>query len=207
MDRQNAARRGDLDSIVELLRSDPWFDSGSWLAKGIAGIKPTAFGDRVSMGPANIEPREMKRWIEMGWLEPASDDAIRVNLLMPGQAITMMALKLHEADQRISLQGGNNVDPTTRFMLLAIAQNHKFDMGFITKFFSSDPAIRGWENLLSRSNRKQLKGMLENILWLQEQGWALPAGVDLRRYWQETLGDAVQAKDSDLYDELENMLK
>jgi RHS repeat-associated protein len=201
MDRQNAARHAVVGGIQELFCS----------------MLPSMFfftGDKASIGPANIEMREIRRWVNLGWLDKSvlEGGSILTNAQLdlvgdPSFAIQAMRIKLHEADWRISFFGGNNVDPTERFMLLMIAQN-KLEISRIQNFFKYGAEVGWGKYILSKKdgvNEDQFREMMENILRLQSQGWTLPAGVDLWKYWDETLRPSIEKEYPELCEAVDRM--
>jgi hypothetical protein len=87
-------------------------------------------------------------------------------------------------------------------MLLTIAQNNLYE-GNIKSFFEAGGSSAAWENLLTDGNKTQITRMLDNVLWLQEQGWSLPSNVDFGWFWNHVLKDIIGSNYdlSDRFDE------
>lgn len=148
-------------------------------------------GEKISMGPANIEMKELKHWTEIGWWDEPVDQ--RRLLHDTKMSIWFMRMKLAEADSLISFYGGPNVSSCDRFLLLTLAQNavaysHN---AMIQRFFDEFGGQWTTGALASKGSVTQMANMLENVHRLySEYGWALPTGVtyqQLASFWRSTL--------------------
>lgn len=133
----------------------------------------------ASVGIAQLRPEEVSDW---------APELVGQDLLAPEVAIRVMAAKLDKANQYI-LRTYPAVDPTDRYMLLAIVQNTSNQgamHGTIDTFFKT--ARRDWDSMLNSAQgqrlswRKQLRLVLVHADWLLEQGWHRPAGLDRDRW-------------------------
>jgi hypothetical protein len=99
-----------------------------------------------------------------------------------------MAAKLDAANQYI-VRSYTAVDPTDRYMLLAIVQNtsNQADMQSTIDFFFRG-AKRDWNVMLASAQgqrlnwQKQLRLVLVHADWLLEQGWRRPVDLDRDRW-------------------------
>ncbi len=135
--------------------------------------------DNISIGIAQLRKEEVVLWAP--YLHG-------VDLLLPDAAIRIMIAKLNRANSYI-LRTYPEVDATDRFMLLALAQNAASDSTIRTTvdyFFEN--ASADWGEMLASERAKemdwqeQLRLVLLHLVWLVEQGWAIPDGLDLDRW-------------------------
>jgi hypothetical protein len=133
----------------------------------------------ASVGIAQLRPEEVVYW---------APELVGQDLLAPEVAIRVMAAKLSKANHYI-LRTYSAVDPTDRYMLLAIVQNTSSEPAMrrtIDYFFHG--AKRNWNEMLysaqgERLNwRKQLRLVFLHADWLLSQGWEKPAGLDSTRW-------------------------
>ncbi len=151
----------------------------------------------ASVGIAQLRPEEVVYW---------APELVGQDLLAPEVAIRVMAAKLSKANHYI-LSTYSAVDPTDRYMLLAIVQNTSDEPAMrrtIDYFFQG--ARRDWNEMLysaqgERLNwRKQLRLVFLHADWLLSQGWEKPAGLDSTRWatvaFSEEPGDPVASGDN-----------
>ena len=151
----------------------------------------------ASVGIAQLRPEEVVYW---------APELVGQDLLAPEVAIRVMAAKLSKANHYI-LSTYSAVDPTDRYMLLAIVQNTSDEPAMrrtIDTFFQG--ARRDWNEMLysaqgERLNwRKQLRLVFLHADWLLSQGWEKPAGLDSTRWatvaFSEEPGDPVASGDN-----------
>jgi hypothetical protein len=132
--------------------------------------------DNISVGIAQLRQEEVSLWAPYLY---------GVDLLSPEVAIRIMTAKLSQTNSFI-LRSDPKVAPTDRFMLLALAQNAASGntmRATIEHFFKSAGA--DWTQMLASERaeeadwREQLRLVLLHAVWLVEQGWPQPDGLDL----------------------------
>jgi hypothetical protein len=132
--------------------------------------------DNISVGIAQLRQEEVILWAPYLY---------GVDLLSPEVAIRIMTAKLSQTNTYI-LRNHPEVAPTDRFMLLALAQNAASSntmRATIEHFFQSAGA--DWAQMLACERaeeldwREQLRLVLLHAVWLVEQGWPQPDGLDL----------------------------
>jgi hypothetical protein len=132
--------------------------------------------DNISVGIAQLRQEEVALWAP--YLYGA-------DLLSPDAAIRIMTAKLGKTNSYI-LRYSPEVATTDRFMLLALAQNaaSSSTMRATVEYFFED-ADADWSEMLTGERaeemdwQEQLRLVLLHVVWLVEQGWSLPDGLDL----------------------------
>ncbi len=133
----------------------------------------------ASVGIAQLRPEEVVYW---------APELVGQDLLAPEVAIRVMAAKLAKANLYV-LRTYPSVDPTDRYMLLAIVQNTSNEPAMqrtIDFFFQG--AGRNWGKMLASPQakhldwRKQLRLVFVHADWLLTQGWEKPDGLDRARW-------------------------
>lgn len=139
--------------------------------------------DNISVGIAQLRKGEVLLWAP--YLQG-------IDLLAPDAAIRIMTAKLSQANTYI-LHNHPQVAATDRFMLLALAQNAASGSTIrrmVDIFF--DVADSDWAEMLAIEQademdwQEQLRLVLLHTVWLVEQGWPLPDGLDLD-YWSRSV--------------------
>jgi len=135
--------------------------------------------DNISVGIAQLRQREVVLWAP--YLQG-------VDLLSPDAAIRIMTAKLSQTSSYI-LHNYPQVAATDRFMLLALAQNAAASTTMrstVGTFF--EVAGADWAEMLATEEaeamdwQEQLRLVLLHAVWLVEQGWPIPDGLDLE-FW------------------------
>jgi hypothetical protein len=135
--------------------------------------------DNISVGIAQLRQEEVVLWAP--YLQG-------VDLLSPDAAIRIMTAKLSQTNSYI-LRNHPQVAATDRFMLLALAQNAAASTTMrstVNAFF--EVAGADWAEMLATEEAKemdwqeQLRLVLLHAVWLVEQGWPIPDGLDLE-FW------------------------
>ena len=132
--------------------------------------------DNISVGIAQLRQEEVVLWAP--YLYGA-------DLLSPDAAIRIMTAKLSQTNSYI-LRSFPEITPTDRFMLLALAQNaaSSSTMRATVECFVEESGA-DWAEMLQDERadrldwREQLRLVLLHVVWLVEQGWPLPDGLDL----------------------------
>jgi len=139
--------------------------------------------DNISVGIAQLRKGEVVLWAP--YLQG-------IDLLAPNAAIRIMTAKLSQANAYI-LHNHPQVAATDRFMLLALAQNAASSSTIrrmVDTFFNV--ADSDWAKMLANEQademdwQEQLRLVLLHTVWLGEQGWPLPDGLDLD-YWSRSV--------------------
>jgi len=136
-----------------------------------------------SVGIAQLRPGEIEEWA------PALAGRSRFE---PDVAIRVMAAKLQDTERYILWQAMEygSTSQTSRFMLLALAQNCS-ESSQVRRTVDTFFGYRGsWEEMLRDEQfgalwTEQLRLILVHVDWLTSQGWELPEGVDLDA-WRQT---------------------
>ncbi|HSN73877.1 MAG TPA: hypothetical protein VL334_02155 [Anaerolineae bacterium] len=139
----------------------------------------TLVDDNISVGIAQLRQEEVVLWAP--YLQG-------VDLLSPDAAIRIMTAKLSQTNSYI-LHNYPQVAASDRFMLLALAQNAAASTTMrntVSTFF--EVAGADWTEMLATEEagemdwQEQLRLVLLHAVWLVEQGWPLPDGLDLE-FW------------------------
>jgi hypothetical protein len=132
--------------------------------------------DNISVGIAQLRQEEVVLWAP--YLQG-------VDLLSPDAAIRIMTAKLSQSNSYI-FHNHPEAAATDRFMLLALAQNaaSASTMRSTVEYFF-EAAGADWAEMLASERaekmdwQEQLRLVLLHTVWLMEQGWPLPDGLDL----------------------------
>lgn len=135
--------------------------------------------DNISVGIAQLRREEVIYW---------APQLRGLDLLTPEVAIRVMTAKLSQTNHYI-LQHYPMVEPTDRYMLLALAQNAaSFPTVANTVTYFFEVAHGNWQVMLDSERgqeqdwREQLRLVSLHAEWLVEQGWPIPPGLDLESW-------------------------
>jgi len=140
-----------------------------------------------SVGIAQLRPGEIEEWAPaLAGRSPFEPDV----------AIRVMAAKLQDTEQYIVWQAAEHgrISPTSRFMLLALAQNCS-ERSQVRRTVDAFFEYRGsWDAMLRDPQfgslwTQQLRLVLVHVDWLIAQGWELPEGVDLDEWRQRAFAE------------------
>jgi hypothetical protein len=140
-----------------------------------APFKSTVTGTASSVGIAQLTPNEIGTYIR---------ECSRECLFRPALAVQAMAAKLGAANRLLP----SSLNPTDRLMVLALAQNS--GPGAATAYLARGGNWRRiyHDHLTGHTHglydNDQLRKILANVRFLEEQGFQLPPGVNLAR-WQQ----------------------
>ena len=140
-------------------------------------------GEHASAGVAQLMTWEIEIYV------PGCDASC---LFDDEMSIYGMAGKIESMDKLLP----SDMNPTDRFMILAIAQNG--GAGEVNKFLAANLRWEKWytDEKVSESSRRQLIKILRNIQFLIDQGlYTLPEEIDLD-YWQSIIDSEGQTQPS-----------
>ncbi|MDY7075329.1 MAG: hypothetical protein SXV54_00260 [Chloroflexota bacterium] len=145
----------------------------------------------ASIGIAQIRPSELKWWAP--------------DLVGQGQALFDPAVSTYVMSQKIAFadfwtQWGvrEDIGLTDRYMLMAITQNATSPqaiMGIVSRF--TEKGMQ-WSEMLkgNEGETRQVRYVALHMIWLLEQGYHLPEGLDME-YWLKNAFSDIEGVDYD----------